>query len=170
MLKNVLLLAAIALSLPAHAAQPDKVIFDWKLFHSGEVVDGHNAAPVLLAGNPYLYRNLSPHRYNKSTVYDGNKVKPVSGYVSTGVELSFKPSWQDGVAFNYDIRHHHLNGFTRLPGTLPIDRPDQHIYEARGSLAPLAVGESATIRLACDLDIPVEKCPYYVELKVLQVN
>lgn len=169
MLKDVLLLAAIALSLPAHAAQPGTVIFDWKLFHKGEEVDGHLAAPVRLGGNPYVYRNLTPNRYNKSTVHDGNKVKTVSGHVTTGVELSFKPSWQDGVAFDYNIRQHHLNGFTRLPGTLPIDRPDQHTYEARGSLPPLAVGETAVIQL-CDLDIPVEQCPYYAKLKVLQVN
>ncbi|WDH34141.1 hypothetical protein [Pseudomonas chlororaphis] len=118
MLKNVLLLAAIALSLHAHAAQPENVIFGWRLFHNGEEVDGQPYIPVLLGGNPYPYRNLSLQRYNKGAVHDGNKVKMVSGHVTTGVELSFKPSWQDGVAFDYDIRQHHLNGFTRLPGDL----------------------------------------------------
>ncbi|SEN65196.1 hypothetical protein [Pseudomonas sp. NFACC39-1] len=170
MLKNALLLAAVALSLPVHAAQPDNVIFDWKLFHNGEQVDGQPPITTLLGGNPYPYRNLTPHRYNKSIVHEGNKIKTVTGYVTTGVELSFRPSWQDGVAFDYDISQRHLNGFTRLPGSLPIDRPDQRTYEARGSLPSLAVGETAVIRLACDLDIPVELCPYYVELKVLQVN
>lgn len=170
MLKNALLLAAIALSLPAHAAQPTNVIFDWKLFHNGEQVDGQPPITKLLDGTPYPYRDLSPRRYNKSAVHDGNKVKTVAGYINTGVELTLKPSWQDGVAFDYDIRQHHLNGFTKLPGSLPLETPDQHIYEARGSLPPLAVGETAVIRLACDLDIPVEQCPYHVELKVFQVN
>ncbi|WP_425914583.1 hypothetical protein [Pseudomonas sp. GWSMS-1] len=170
MLKNALLLAAIALSLPAHAAQPTNVIFDWKLFHNGELVDGQPPITKLLDGGPYPYRGLSAHRYNKSTVHDGNKVKTVAGYINTGVEFTLKPSWQNGVAFDYDIRQHHLNGFTRLPGSLPIEKPDQHTYEARGSLPPLAVGETAVIRLACDPDIPVEQCLYHLELKVFQVN
>lgn len=170
MLKNALLLTAIALSLPAHAVQPDNVIFDWKLFHNGELVDGQPPITRVLDGGPYPYRSLTPHRYNQSTVRDGNKVKTVPGYFNTGVELTLKPSWQNGVAFDYDIRQYHLNGFTRLPGSLPLETPDQNTYEARGSLPPLAVGETAVIRLTCDLDMPVEQCPYHVELRVLQVN
>ena len=97
MLKNALLLAAIALSLPAHAAQPTNVIFDWKLFHNGELVDGQPPITRLLNGSPYPHRDLSTRRYNKSTVHDGNKVKTVAGYINTGVELTLKSSWQDGV-------------------------------------------------------------------------
>lgn len=170
MLKIALLLAAVALSIPAHAAQPDNVIFGWKLFHNGEQVDGHLPITAVLGGTPYPYKYLTRHRYNKGIVHEGNKIKTITGYAITGVELSLKPSWQDGVAFDYDIRQRDLNGFTRLPGSLPIDRPDQRTYEARGLVPPLDVGESALIRLGCGREIPVELCPYRLELKVLQVE
>lgn len=170
MLKNALILATVVLSPPSLAARPDNVIFDWRLFHNGEQIDGHLSIITRLGVHPYLYRNLTPNRYNKSTVHEGNKIKTVTGYVTTGVELSLKPSWQDGVVFDYDIRQHHLNGFTKLSGSLPIERPDQRTYEARGSLPPLAVGEKAVVRLSCHLDIPIEQCPYHVELKVLQLK
>jgi hypothetical protein len=170
MLKNALLLAAIAVSLPAHAAQPENVVLGWALIHNGEQVDGQSYIPVILDGRPYAYRNPVSYPYNESTVHNGKKIQVVRGKVTTGVELSFKPHWKNGVAVDYNIRQIHLNGFTRLPGDLPIDRPDQHAYEAWGTSRPLAVGDTELIRLTCDAGIPVEQCPYHVELKVLQVN
>ncbi|MGR6738696.1 hypothetical protein [Pseudomonas chlororaphis] len=170
MLKNALLLAAIAVSLPAHAAQPENAVLGWTLIHNGEQVDGQSYITIVLGGRPYAYRNLVPIPYNESTVHSDKKVQVLRGKVTTGVELSFKPNWQNGVAVDYNIRQLHLNGFTRLPGDLPIDRPDQRTYEARGTSRPLAVGETELIRLTCDTDIPVEQCPYHVELKVIQVN
>ena len=132
-------------------------------------VDGHSFVPVRMDG-PYTYRNLESHRYNKNSVDTSKKGQPIRGNVLSGVELSFKPHWANGVVVHYNILQSQFEGFTKLPGSLFAEVPNQHFYEAQGTSRPLAVGEAALIRLTCNINIPVEQCPYHLALTLKQVN
>lgn len=170
MFKNILLLAALACSLPTHATETRTTVLSWKLFHNGEEVDAQSFVPVLVGGT-YHFKNLAPHRYNKASTYEGNKVKTISGDAFSGVELSLKPRWQDGLIVNYDINQDHLDGFTKLPGSLGIEVPEQRKYEARGASQILTIGDTELIRLGdCSLDTPVKHCPYHIALTVERLN
>ncbi|MFJ2467578.1 hypothetical protein [Pseudomonas sp. NPDC087615] len=169
MLKKALLLVAVVLALPTQAAEPQTVSLTWTLVHNGKEVDGHTSAPVRLNG-PYSYRNMMPNPYNKSSVHTGKKDEPVRGVVLSGVELSFTPYWANGVVVDYYILQSHLEGFSKLPGDLSVQVPNQRLYEARGTSQALAVGDTELIRLTCNVDTPVEKCPYYLTLTVSQMK
>jgi hypothetical protein len=169
MLKKALLFVAVVLSLPVSAAEPESVVLGWTLIHNGDQVNGYPFLPVLL-DHTWVDKNSEPHRYNKSVVQTGKALKPVRGEVFSGIEFSLKPHWANGVVVDYNIRQSHLEGFTKSSGTIPVETPNQRLYEAKGTSRTLAVGETENIRLTCDVDIPLEKCPYYFELTLKQVK